>query len=55
MSVIRHQRPCIARNIFFRQKLTDTFEKIIAILIVFEDVSTFDTPNNNMMKNPGGV
>jgi len=55
VGVSRHQRPCIAGNIGFGQEVFQAFEQVFAVFVVFKDLATFDTPNDHMVQDAGGI
>ncbi len=55
MKVIRNQSPGIATGIGLKNDFAQTFQKIIAIEIIFKDLSAFNPSGNDMMQCTGGL
>jgi hypothetical protein len=55
MGVIRHQRPCVANNMGFREKVFDAPQKIIAVVIISENMTPLDTTNDDVVQNTGRI
>jgi len=55
MGVVRNQGPRKAGRTGFNQNSTQPFQKVVPVLIVIEYLSTFNTPDNNMMQRSRSV
>ena len=55
MEMIGDRRPGKATGFRLFQDLAQPIDKIVTILIIFENFSTLDTANNNMVQGSGGV
>lgn len=55
MDVIRHERPSVKRGIRLANKVRDTMDQLVAILVVDEDIPALDAPEHDVVKRPGVV
>jgi hypothetical protein len=55
MSVIGHQRPGIDRRLRIQGDCTHARDKIFTVLIVVNDHTLFNTPDNHMVQRPRSI
>jgi hypothetical protein len=55
VGMIRKQGPGKASRFCFQQKLSQPFKKILPVAIIPKDLSAFNTPDDNMMKNSRSI
>jgi hypothetical protein len=55
MSMIAHQYPGIAAGLGFWDQQFQPIQKVLIIRLAPEDSSTFDSPDDDMMEDPGGI
>ena len=55
MGVIRHEYPCIALGLGFRQENRKPFNKVFTIFIIIEYPSALYSPYHDMMQEAGTI
>ena len=55
MNMVGHRRPGVNWCFSFYKDSTESFDKLIAILIIFEDFAFFDPSNDDVMKGTGSI
>ena len=55
MDVVRDQGPRVALGLGFFQDAGEPFQKRLTVLVVKEDLSSFDAPGHDVLEKAGGV
>ena len=55
MNVIGYQRPTNGKGFRLGDDITQTFDKIIPVLIIGKDTTVLDTANDDMMQGAGSI
>jgi hypothetical protein len=53
--MIRKESPSIAGRFCFEEKFPHPIKEILPILVISENVATLNSPNDNVVQNPGSV
>ena len=53
--MIRNQGPGVALRLSFFEDVGEPFQKRLAVLVIEEDLSTFDSPGHDVLEKAGGV
>ena len=53
--MIRDQSPSVTLGLGFFENAGEPFQERLAVLVVKEDLSSFDAPGHHMLEKAGGV
>jgi hypothetical protein len=55
MNVVWYQGPGVAWCLGIRKVIRQSLDKLIAVVVVAKDLTLFDTPDDDVVKCPGGI
>jgi len=55
MEMVRNQGPSVTLGLGFFEDESESFQERFSVLVIEEDLSSFDAPGHDMLEQAGGV